>query len=130
MANQCVWFDIPVVDLDRAIKFYSAVLGQPIKKETFPGMTFGLLPHQGEEVGGCPSGDGKCEAVGPGAAAVFKREGTAGCGDYGGAVELAGSCCKRSIRSGRTVTRRSFWTARGTGSHCIRCEGKEGCGGM
>jgi predicted enzyme related to lactoylglutathione lyase len=53
MANQCVWFDIPVVDLDRAIKFYSAVLGEPIRKETFPGMTFGLLPHEGEEVGGC-----------------------------------------------------------------------------
>jgi hypothetical protein len=53
MANQCVWFDIPVVDLDRAIKFYSAVLGEPIKKETFPGMTFAVLPHEGKEVGGC-----------------------------------------------------------------------------
>jgi predicted enzyme related to lactoylglutathione lyase len=53
MANQCVWFDIPVLDLDRAIKFYSAMLGTPVKKEQFPGMTFGLLPHQGEEVGGC-----------------------------------------------------------------------------
>jgi hypothetical protein len=53
MANQCVWFDIPVVDLDRAIKFYSAVLGMPVTKEEHPGMTFGLLPHKGEEVGGC-----------------------------------------------------------------------------
>ena len=27
MANQVVWVDIPVKDLDRAIKFYSAVIG-------------------------------------------------------------------------------------------------------
>jgi uncharacterized protein len=53
MANQCVWFDIPVVDLDRAIKFYSELLGEPITKKQHPGMTFGLLPHKGEEVGGC-----------------------------------------------------------------------------
>src|SRR5258706_10624222 len=53
MANQIVWFDMPVKDLDRAIRFYSAVLGAPVKKEQMPGMTFGLLPHQNEEVGGC-----------------------------------------------------------------------------
>ena len=52
MANQCVWFDIPVVNLDRAIKFYSALLGTPVTKEEHPGMSFGLLPHTGEEVGG------------------------------------------------------------------------------
>jgi uncharacterized protein len=38
MANQVVWFDIPVVDLDRAIRFYSAVLGATVKKEEFPGV--------------------------------------------------------------------------------------------
>ena len=30
MANQVVWFDMPVKDLDRAIRFYSAVLGAPL----------------------------------------------------------------------------------------------------
>ena len=53
MANQVVWFDIPVTNLDRAIKFYSAVLGMPVKKEEMPGMTIGVLPHEGNEVGGC-----------------------------------------------------------------------------
>ncbi len=53
MANQVVWVDIPVVDLDRAIRFYSAVLGAPVKREDFPGMSIGLLPHEGQDVGGC-----------------------------------------------------------------------------
>jgi len=53
MANQIVWCDIPVLDLDRAIKFYSAVLGVEVKKQEFPGMTIGILPHNDGEVGGC-----------------------------------------------------------------------------
>jgi predicted enzyme related to lactoylglutathione lyase len=53
MANQIVWCDIPVLDLDRAIKFYSAVLGSDVKKQEFPGMTIGILPHNDGEVGGC-----------------------------------------------------------------------------
>ncbi len=53
MANQVVWFEIPVIDLDRAIRFYSAVLGAPVKKEAFPGMTIGLLPHEKDEISGC-----------------------------------------------------------------------------
>ena len=53
MANQVVWADIPVKDLDRAIRFYSAVLGSSVKKETFPEMTIGILPHNDGEVGGC-----------------------------------------------------------------------------
>ena len=53
MSNQIVWCDIPVKDLDRAIKFYSAVLGQPVTKQSFPGMTFGLLPDADNGVSGC-----------------------------------------------------------------------------
>ena len=53
MANQIVWCDIPVLDLDRSIKFYSAVLGQLVKKQEFPGMTVAILPHNEGEVGGC-----------------------------------------------------------------------------
>lgn len=51
--NQIVWCDIPVTDLDRAIKFYSAVLGQPVRKESMPGMAVGLLPHVEDSVSGC-----------------------------------------------------------------------------
>ena len=60
MANQIVWFDMPVKELDRAIRFYSAVLGAPVKKEEMPGMTFAVLPHENNEIGGCltPGGEG------------------------------------------------------------------------
>ena|SRR5271170_2085240 len=53
MANQIVWCDIPVKDLDRSIKFYSAVLGQTVSKETYGPMSIGLLPHVDKGVGGC-----------------------------------------------------------------------------
>lgn len=53
MPNRIVWVDIPVTDLDRALAFYSAVLGEPVTREGGPGFAFGLLPHAGEDVGGC-----------------------------------------------------------------------------
>lgn len=53
MANQVVWCDIPCLDLDRALSFYSAVLGQSIPKDKFGDTAFGVLPHQGNDNGGC-----------------------------------------------------------------------------
>jgi hypothetical protein len=53
MANQLVWTDIPVKDLDRAVKFYSAILGAPVKKQDYPGMSIGLLPGGETDVSGC-----------------------------------------------------------------------------
>ncbi len=53
MSNRTVWVDIPVIDLDRAIAFYSAVLGEPVTKEGGPGFAFGLLPHAEGEAAGC-----------------------------------------------------------------------------
>ena len=53
MANQLVWVDIPVTDLDRAIRFYSAILGAPVRKQEFPGMTIALLPGNDQDVSGC-----------------------------------------------------------------------------
>jgi uncharacterized protein len=53
VANQVVWVDIPVKDLDRAIGFYSAVLGSPVKKQEYPGMAIGLLPGSDPDVSGC-----------------------------------------------------------------------------
>jgi predicted enzyme related to lactoylglutathione lyase len=53
MANQIVWCDIPILDLERAIRFYSAVLGSEVKKEQLSGTTIGILPHNDGEVGAC-----------------------------------------------------------------------------
>jgi predicted enzyme related to lactoylglutathione lyase len=51
--NTFCWADVPVTDLGRAIRFYSAVLGSPVKKESAFGMEFGLLPHYESNVSGC-----------------------------------------------------------------------------
>jgi predicted enzyme related to lactoylglutathione lyase len=52
--SQVVWFDVPVMDLDRAVRFYSAVLGCKVaKQEAAPGMFLGVLPHEGQAIGGC-----------------------------------------------------------------------------
>lgn len=47
------WVDIPVLDLDRAIKFYSSVLAEPVQKVSEHGFTFALLPHHDNNVSGC-----------------------------------------------------------------------------
>jgi predicted enzyme related to lactoylglutathione lyase len=67
MSNQIVWCDIPVTNLDRAIRFYSAIFGQPVTKESAPGMTFGLFPHVKDCVSGCLAemADTKPSANGP-----------------------------------------------------------------
>lgn len=52
-ANTVAWIDIPVTDLDRAITFYSAVLGAKVSKQGGGGCFFGLLPHTEHNVSGC-----------------------------------------------------------------------------
>jgi predicted enzyme related to lactoylglutathione lyase len=47
------WTDIPVLDLDRSIRFYSAVLGEDVRTEGEHGFVFGLLPHVQDQVSGC-----------------------------------------------------------------------------
>lgn len=53
MANAVVWVDIPVLDLDRALKFYSAVLGTELAKTDYDGFSLGFLPGQSGDVSGC-----------------------------------------------------------------------------
>ena len=47
------WTDIPVTNLDRAIKFYSAVLGKEVKQLSEGGSDYGLLPHEEKNASGC-----------------------------------------------------------------------------
>ena len=44
-ADTLCWADIPVTNLDRAIKFYSAVLGGDVRKLSDGKAEYGLLPH-------------------------------------------------------------------------------------
>lgn len=44
--NRAVWFDIPVADLDRAARFYSAVMGIPVHKHSMEGFNFCVLDHE------------------------------------------------------------------------------------
>ncbi|HWB04393.1 MAG TPA: VOC family protein [Verrucomicrobiales bacterium] len=50
--NTLCWTDIPVLDLDRAIAFYSAVLGKEVSKFSM-GCEMGLLPHEDQNASGC-----------------------------------------------------------------------------
>ncbi len=55
MKNTICWTDIPVVDLDRAIAFYSALLAAPVSKQSAEpgGLEFGLLPGADSGASGC-----------------------------------------------------------------------------
>lgn len=53
MKNQVVWLDMPVLDLDRAINFYSHLLAGTVHKEKYEQFDFAVLPHEGEGNGGC-----------------------------------------------------------------------------
>jgi uncharacterized protein len=64
--NRAVWFDIPVIDLERAASFYRAVLAIQMHREQFQGGAFYVLEHAG--------GNGGCLVVSPsevGAAGVL-----------------------------------------------------------
>lgn len=52
-SNRLCWTDIPVANLDRALKFYSAVLGQEVPKMSEDGFEYGLLPHEEQSASGC-----------------------------------------------------------------------------
>jgi predicted enzyme related to lactoylglutathione lyase len=50
--NRVVWFDLPVADLDRAARFYAAVLAIEVRKESFDNFSFAVFEH-GQGNGGC-----------------------------------------------------------------------------
>src|SRR6266550_1220259 len=52
-ANTLCWTDIPTIDLERAVKFYSAVLGKEVSKMSEQGFEYGLLPHEEQNASGC-----------------------------------------------------------------------------
>jgi len=52
-ADTLCWTDIPVTNLDRAIKFYSAVLGKEVRRLSEGRMEYGLMPHEEQNASGC-----------------------------------------------------------------------------
>ncbi len=53
MKDAISWFDVPTKDFDRALNFYSTILGTPLKIDTFMGTKLGFFPMEGTEgVGG------------------------------------------------------------------------------
>ena len=50
--NRICWCDVRVSDLDRAAKFYEAVLGVGVSKESFGETSFCVIDHQ-DGNGGC-----------------------------------------------------------------------------
>ena len=51
--DRVVWFDLPVADLERASRFYAAVLGIKVSREKAGNFTFAVLEHGGSGNGGC-----------------------------------------------------------------------------
>ena len=51
--DRVVWFDLPVADLERASRFYAAVLGIKVSREKAGNFGFAVLEHGGAGNGGC-----------------------------------------------------------------------------
>jgi uncharacterized protein len=58
------WFEIPAANLDRAARFYSDVLGVPMKVEQIGSERLSVFPHQKPSVGGCVTAGGEPLAAG------------------------------------------------------------------
>lgn len=56
------WFEIPVQDMERAQRFYEAILGQPLQREQMGAYTLALFPHDPAQVGGCLITGGEASA--------------------------------------------------------------------
>jgi predicted enzyme related to lactoylglutathione lyase len=59
MANALTWFEIPTLDLDRAVRFYETVLGVRLKREVFGGVPHAMFPAGQSDAGGALIQDGR-----------------------------------------------------------------------
>ncbi len=58
MANALTWFEIPTLDLDRAVRFYETVLGVQLKRELFGGVPHAIFPAGQTDASGALIQDG------------------------------------------------------------------------
>ncbi|HSU39679.1 MAG TPA: VOC family protein [Polyangiaceae bacterium] len=52
MKNAINHFEIPVTDMERAVRCYETLLGQRLRRETFGGLPYALFPHEEPGVSG------------------------------------------------------------------------------
>lgn len=50
--NAINWFEIPVLDMDRAQRFYETLLAQPLRREAMGPQTLAVFPYAEGAVGG------------------------------------------------------------------------------
>ena len=53
MPNAINWFEIPVSDIDRAQRFYEAVLARTLRRETMGDQVLAVFPYDEPNAGGC-----------------------------------------------------------------------------
>ncbi len=70
MKNAVNWFEIPVEDLDRAVRFYEDVLSTNLRREMFFGTPLAIFPYKEPGVGGALIQDAQ-RPVGPGGSLVY-----------------------------------------------------------
>jgi predicted enzyme related to lactoylglutathione lyase len=66
MKNPIHWFEIPVADFERALRFYQAVFAVELRIEAMPEVKLAIFPYAGDATGGAlclnphfrPSADG------------------------------------------------------------------------
>jgi predicted enzyme related to lactoylglutathione lyase len=59
MINAVNWFEIPVLDMDRAVLCYETLLGKSLRRETFGGMPYGIFPYEPPGISGALVQDAK-----------------------------------------------------------------------
>ena len=47
------WFEIPVLDFDRAVRFYETILDSPLRVEPFGNSRIAMFPYEQPGIGGC-----------------------------------------------------------------------------
>ena len=50
--SNIIWFEIPIENLDRAVRFYSAILGTSIQKQMLLDKEYGIFKRENTGVGG------------------------------------------------------------------------------
>src|ERR1700719_3109950 len=123
-ADTLCWTDIPVTNLDRAIKFYSAILGKEVRKLSEGEMEYGLLAHPEQSASGClcvrsDSGgvDNRPSANGPLIYLWWKDVWKKRSKQHGTAAER---CCGRGNKSASTAFAPLLLILKATALPCIQ----------